>query len=183
MNLEGLNTTSLPAELANKHVLFDTCVISNIFRNPLKFTTFLGFLDSLNCKPAINDLIYLEFIRIANKKEERTEIENFLGSEFRLIPCTQDVFENTKILYPLYNHCKQIRNRSQVSVVDAMNVAYLQKYSSSLYFITFDHGDYPLELVERVKTGTIDLDTDILTWAFYRFNQAGFNERYVNYFK
>lgn len=183
MNRDVLTHSQPLQELAGKHLLVDTCVVSNIFSNPNEFKSFLGILDVVDCKPTINDFIFLEFIRIAKRATEKAALESFLKSDFRYLPCTPDIFDNAQKLYPLYNHCRQVRNKNQISVVDALNVAYMKKYAQSLYLLTLDHGDYPLELVVRIQSGTIEIDTDILTWAIYKFNTTGYQERLQFYSK
>src|SRR5438552_1412600 len=118
----------MPPDIQNKHILIETCVISDIFSDPKSFEPLLKELESLNCKLAINDLIYLEFVRIAKNLEEKHSIEKFLITQFYNIPFSSDLLESAKKLYAFYNHCKLVKNKAQVSIVDLMNVAYLDKY-------------------------------------------------------
>ena len=118
----------------------------------------------------------MEFLRIAKNKIERDGILNFLKSEFFILPADPDLYMICKELYPLYNYCRFINNPKQVSVVDALNACYLKRYKNNLFFITFDNNDYPLEFLDRINVGAIDLvkEKEIVTWGIYRFNELNY---------
>ena len=162
----------MPIELQNKHILVDTNILSNIFYNPDLFQDFLTALTDLSCALAVNDYIKIELLRIAGRKTLKDNINSFLSSSFINLPTSPDIHAITNDLYPLYNYCSSIKNAKQVSVVDAINVAFMKKYNSNLYFITLDNNDFPLEILDRIATGTIDMQKQILTWGIYRFNDV-----------
>lgn len=161
-------------ERINSHVLVDTCFIDKVFRHvPVEKS--LKRIFDFKCALCINDLIYLEFIRQAKNKEEKRELEKFLMARFRNISLTQDIFKIAKDTYPLFGRCKTVGNNKQISIVDAVNFAYLKKYCSNLSLITFDLKDYPIEMLARLKTGTIDLENQVLTWGIYNFSKDKFS--------
>jgi len=160
----------------NKHILFDTCLISYIFNKFDYFKHFLDELIDLSCTFCINEFLYLEFIRISKNKKEKESIASFLDEYFFNLPITPDIYQKAKELYPLYNHCKLVRNKNQISITDLINVAFLKKYSDNLLFITLDHSDYPLEILHRKTIGSLDLETEIITWGIYCFKEEGFSK-------
>jgi hypothetical protein len=163
-------------KIRDKYLLVDTCVISGIFYNIDEFEPFLNSLTQLNCHPCINEFVYLEFIRIASNKSKREEIEKLLGNLIYFPANEKTLYNIAKEIYPLYNFCSSIKNPKQVSIVDVLNVAYLKKYKDSLFYITFDNNDFPLELLERVETGTVDVKSQIFTWGLYKFNEVGYKK-------
>lgn len=162
--------------LKNKHVLIDTCFLSNTFLYPEKFLFFWDFLTEINCIPCINEFIYLEFIRIARTKTENQEISRFLQDKFFNLPTDPKIYEYAKIIYPLYNFCGDIKNKKQVSVADAINVCYLKKHGNNLLLFTLDNNDYPLEILDRIDVGAIDLEKQVITWGIYQFNHFKFDK-------
>jgi len=162
--------------LNRKYLLVDTCFVSALYRSREtkedRFEPFLQQIKAEHCTLTINDFIYLEFIRIAKSQKEKEKIENFLKKHFDIIPITNEIIES-KSVYPLYNFCN--KGKDQISVTDVLNVAFLKKYGKNLFLITFDNNDYPLKILDRPITGTIDVETQILTYGIYYFNQTKFN--------
>lgn len=164
---------SMLQELQNKHILVDTNILSGMFYNPDAFQGFLQQLLDLSCQLTITEYIKLEFLRIARNKTQKLQVAGFLKSNFYCLPNTQDIFDNAIAIYPLYTLCSSIQNQKQVSIVDALNVAFLNKYNNNLYFVTLDNNDYPLEIMDRISIGAIDIGKQILTWGIYKFNDSG----------
>lgn len=166
-----------PTSIKNQ-LLFDTCIIGSVYdkQNP----QLIGFLDILKkaYEPCINKYSYLEFIRIARNPNEKLKIESFLEKDFKIMENPQDLFANCKEIYPLYSRFNL--GKTQISIVDLINLTYLSRYED-LYFITFDHKDYPIQLLDRIKIGHIDLGADIQTWAIYKFNKDKFLQEYKNF--
>jgi len=164
-------------KLQGKHILIDTCFLSAVFRYPREYFEdfFEMLLNEQKCTLCINEFINLEFIRIAKNKQELEKIKDFLA-DFALLPLTKDIWTISNDIYPLYNLCKIVRNSNQISIPDVLNISFIQKYQTNLYLLTLDHGDYPSEVAKRIVTGTIDVETNIITWAIYSFNQAGFDQ-------
>jgi hypothetical protein len=163
-------------KIEDRHILIDTCVLIEIFRYLDNFKVFLKTLEDANCKLCINDLVFLEFIRQGKSKQRRDDLRNFLGNNFINLPITADEIDKAKEIYPLYNFCKITKNKNQIGVVDVINVAQLIKFENNLLFITLNHDDYPLELVDRIKTGTIDVDSKIITWGIYKCNSIAYRD-------
>lgn len=176
------DSKNMKEQLDNKYILVDTCVIDLIFNEPDNFKILLDRFEKLECVLCINQFIYLEFIRICKNKTEKERVENFLKKKFAELPIDPEIDKNVKTIYPLYNYCNTIKNNKQVSVVDAINVAFLKKYGKTLYFITLDHADYPLEIMQRVYVGAIDFKNRIITWGIYKFDKQGF-DKLVKYFE
>ena len=166
----------IQTRLQNAHILVDTCVISSTFYNPQFFEDFYNFLESVNCTTCINALISLEFLRIAKDKSIKEKIEMLFKEKFFNLPIDAAILSEAKEIYPLFNFCQLVRNKNQISVVDALNVSLLKKYLKNLYFITFDHFDYPLEILDRIFVGVIDTGKEIITWGIYCFNQEKYNK-------
>ncbi|MFH0891430.1 MAG: hypothetical protein V1867_01480 [Candidatus Falkowbacteria bacterium] len=163
--------------LAHKHILVDTNVISCIFRrSPEKYGGLFDLFSEVKCVLCINPFIYNEFIRIAQCGSERQQIKLFLDKLFFNLPVNPEIYQNCEELFPLYNYCGQIKNKSQVSLVDAMNVAFLKKHSTDLFLITHDLSDYPIQLLDRINVGAIDFDIEVITWGIYKFNNDKFND-------
>jgi len=172
-----MKTSTYPA-FKQKRLLFDTCIVSSIYnrRNPA-IARFLDYLGK-NYSWSINKYIYLEFIRIAKNKQDKSGIEQFFENEFSILENPQDLFLNCKETYPLYSRFNL--GKTQISIVDLINLTYLSLYED-LYFITFDHKDYPIQLLDRVEIGHIDLGSDLQTWAIYKFNKDKFLQEYKSF--
>lgn len=165
-------------QLKNKYILVDTCVIKYLFYQS-EHSAIVKFINNflkLECALCINEVINIEFLRIAKNKQQKEKIEFFLNEYFFNLPVTHDTFESVKNIYPLYNFCSSVRNHNQISIVDAINICLLQKYQKNLFFITLDHSDYPIELVDRDIIGAIDLSKAIITWGIYKFSGNKFNK-------
>lgn len=168
--------------LKNKHILVDTCVLSELFKNPTQFTDLLTIFEDVQCVLCVNGQIYLEFIRIARNKDEKEKVEYFLKTKFFELPDSEGkVLGIAKDLYPLYSFCGSIANKGQVSTVDAINAAFLKKFNKNLYLITLDNNDYPLEFLDRIHVGAIDIGKKILTWGIYGFNKDKHEILWVKY--
>ncbi len=171
-------------EIQNNFLLLDTCVISDAFRylHNENMKDFFNSIKEKQCRLCINDLIILEFIRVAKTAKLKNEIKKYLEEFYESLP-DRGIIELAKEIYPLYNFCSTIKNQKQVSVVDVINVAFLSHFEGKLFFVTFDNHDFPLEIVNRVDTGTIDVGSDILTWGIYSFNRNGYESLKKHYAK
>lgn len=159
-------------------LLFDTCIVSSSYNK--QHPVLVSFADYLkkHYLPCVNKYIYLEFIRIAKNITQKTKIEEVLSNDFVTLENPKDLFANCKEIYPLYSRFNL--GKTQISIVDLINLTFLSRYED-LYFITFDHKDYPIQLLDRVEIGHIDLGTDIQTWAIYKFNKEKFLQEYENF--
>jgi len=164
-----IDSISMKDLLLNKYVLIDTCFLSALQKYPSRFEDLLANLNEHSEGLCVNPLIRLEYLRIAKNAEEKSRIENSLD-KFPTLPLEGNVLEEVERIYPLYNLCQSIRNNKQVSLVDAYAVAYLNTYTPRLLFLTFDNGDFPLEILDRISTGAIDVKTQIFTWGLYQIN-------------
>lgn len=176
-----IDSKNMKEQLDNKHILVDTCVTSLIFAKLNNLTPLLNKFAEKKCTLCISQFIYLELIRICKKTTEKDKLEKFLKDRFWELPFDLEINNSAKVLFPLYNFCKLIKNNKQVSVVDVLNIAFLKKYSENLLLITLDHNDYPLEILSRIYVGAIDLGNEIKTWGIYKFNKDGF-EKLNKYF-
>lgn len=157
--------------LSHKHLLFDTCVISDIFESDEPFVEFLEELGRMHCVVCINDIIYIEFLRRAQDNKQKKGIKAFLDQDLIFnLPMEPDIIKYMKDIYPLYSHCSSIKKK-QVSLADAVNVMYLKKIKD-LHLITYDIKDYPMELLDRKKVGAFDIGKDVLAWAIYKFSES-----------
>lgn len=171
-------TTTTSQASSKKWLLFDTCIIKSVYNK--QHPQLIGFLDLLNktYDSYINKYCYLEFIRIAREPHEKVKIETFLERDFEILRNPKDLFANCKEIYPLYSRFNL--GKTQISIVDIINLTFLSRYED-LYLITFDHKDYPIQLLDRVEIGHIDLGTDIQTWAIYKFNKHKFLHEYKSF--
>ena len=172
-----MKTSTYPASNKPK-LLFDTCIISAIYNK--QHSSLLSFIEYIEKTyfHFINKYIYLEFIRIARNKNEKNNIETFFENEFSILENPPDLFSNCKEIYPLYSRFNL--GKSQISIVDLINLTYLSLYED-LYLITFDHKDYPIQLLDRIEIGHLDLTTEIQTWAIYKFNKKKFLQEYTRF--
>jgi hypothetical protein len=115
-------------------------------------------------------------IRITRSGEEKSVMEKFFDTQFLNLPFDREIMTNAMSIYPLFNFCKSVGNKGQVAIVDTLNMSYLKRYQQGLLLITLDHNDYPKEFFCRLGVGAIDLETDIIAWGIYQFNERGFQD-------
>jgi len=159
------------ADIKRKHILFDSCVVGEIFKGPAGLFNDIiqAFIDN-DCKFCINDFIRFEFLRIAYKEEEYKKLDAFLSKQFTILPITADIYQMTSNIACIYNLCSK-ENKHKISLVDCLNAAFVYKYSKDLLLITLDNNDYPIDVFNRTDVGAIDSGKKILTWGLYAFNQ------------
>lgn len=89
-----------------------------------------------------------------------------------------DVFEDSVYIANIYSN-KGINN-NQISIVDVVNSAYLNKYRD-LILVTTDNGDYPLCIHDRLFIKTIDAKKEIITLGFYDFNSHKYQTALISF--
>ncbi len=162
--------------LSQKHILFDSCVVGELFKDISSLKDLLELLEKEECVLCINNFIKLEFLRIAQKQSEYKQLEEFLNKHFFLLPTTPDIYESAFQLASIYNLCN-VKNK-QISITDILNGTFLQKYSQNLLLLTLDIYDYPLGIFNRVSVGVSDIGEKIITWAIYEFNSIKYKEKF-----
>ena len=156
--------------LHDKYLLVDTCFLSGALKYASFFDELLTLIQRESLGLCIHPLIRLELLRFARNESEKERIEALLDERTRPLRLPEKILEITEEIYPLYSLCSSVRNSKQVSITDVCVVSYLREYPNKLMFMTFDNGDYPLELLDRVQTGTVDVESQIFTWGLYAYN-------------
>ena len=162
--------------LNQKHILFDSCVVGELFKDVYSLKDLLESFEKNGCVLCVNNFVKLEFLRIAKKKNEYKQLEEFLNKHFFLLPTTPDIYENAFQLASIYNLCDV--GKKQISITDLFNGTFLHKYSQNLLLLTFDIYDYPLEIFNRVSVGVSDIGKRIITWAIYEFDYTKYKAKF-----
>ena len=165
-----ISRRELAKKLAGKHILFDTGVIIHSFQSYESFVDFFILLIKLNCHFAYFPLIEFEFIRGAYEEIHRRKRQEFLRNlSFLKLPFQgEDLINDAIRIANIY----AARRNHKTSLVDCLIAAYLRKYSRHLILVTTNHQDFPTYLFDRLFIYPIDTEKDIITLAFYKFDQA-----------
>ncbi len=163
------------ANLNQKHILFDSCVVGELFRSPDALKELIELFEKEECILCINDFIKLEFMRIARKKTEYDRLEQFLDRHFSKLPTIPDIYKEAFQLASVYNLCDI--GKKQISTTDCLNGVFLSKYPENLLLLTFDLYDYPLEIFNRISVGVSDIGKRVITWGIYEFSPTKHKER------
>jgi hypothetical protein len=153
-----------------KTLLIDTCTLNTVRLHTKNegVQTFLQTLNTLQCTPAIHDLIKAEYFRDANKKIELDGRKNFvekLCQNFSL-PIPGQVFKDATVLSYMY-----VRNQHKgIALVDLINSVLLKKFNANLVLVTENHKDYPITVHDRIGTIVLDLGKTLATLGFYTIN-------------
>lgn len=162
-------------DLNQKHILFDSCVVGELFKSSGALKELIELLENNECVLCINDFIKLEFMRIAKNEVEYDKLERFLAKYFFKLPTTPDIYEIAFRLASIYNLCHTEKN--QISITDCFNGVFLSKYFKNLLLITFDLYDYPIEIFNRIHVGASDIGKKVITWGIYDFDVKKYEGR------
>ncbi|MFA6458546.1 MAG: type II toxin-antitoxin system VapC family toxin [Patescibacteria group bacterium] len=166
-----------------KDILVDTNIVIRGASSQKFFEKFLNYCNLKGLTIAICDAVKFEFLRGANRKSTKEEIEkalNIFRTEDFSMPISKDIYLDAITLSQLYTH-KGIPLK-QISFLDCVIGATLKKYENKLLLATMDLNDFPLSIFDRVDIFTFD-DGEVSVVGIYKFNCEKFEKVLANFNK
>jgi predicted nucleic acid-binding protein len=156
-------------------VVLDTNVLIKAFENTTCFKGFFELLKDCDCDIVDFDLINFEFTRNDFKPEIIDLKEDFLKkiNAFKLQQ-NGGILKEALEIAKVYSH--QGIQKGQISLVDCCLGALLKQYGEKLFLATSNHSDFPLCLFDREYILPIDAGNEVISIAFYRFNNEKWEE-------
>jgi len=165
--------------LRKKAAILDTCLIAkakDYSHTQEYFDQFFSILKKYDCIPLIHDLITFEFFRGCKTQAHKKTKEEFLKLlSIEPLPVTKDDVDRAIVIANIYSNCNI--PGTQISLVDCVNSALLERYGSSLVLVTTDINDYPLCLHDRFHVEVVDTKKEIINIGFFTFDKEAFRER------
>ncbi len=154
--------------IANKHILLDTGVFSRAFDHYSSFEDFFRLLQDAPCSAVYFPLIEFELLRHVFIPEHRESRRKFLNTINAIgLNIHPGLFDDALRIA----NCYAQRKVTSPSLVDCSIAAYLKRYSSNMFFATFNHKDFPTFLFSRVGVLPIETDKEVFTLGFYCFDE------------
>jgi predicted nucleic acid-binding protein len=165
--------------LKHKHILLDTNILINAAKCKDGFAPFFKILSHNDVQSVIDYGIKFEFLRTSNT-EERREIKNryldlILGKNRMELFVNSEIIDSAIEIANIYSRKTKNANK-QFSFTDCTIVAQMKKYQSSLYLATLDNNDFPIYLMDRIYTHTIDNKQEILNVGIYSFSESKYQQ-------
>lgn len=162
-----IESPNLLSTLKNKYLLLDTNVFIDAFSNPKEFGLFFNELKSNETSLVTVDLIKTEFLKGAFNKTKYTEKLEFIEEIIdTCLPMTQDILDYIYELILMYKE-----DGKGVSFPDFLLGATLMKYKSSLFIMTKDSSDFPLNIFELASYVNVIKRKSIHCYGIYSLKE------------
>lgn len=163
--------------LAEKYLLFDTCVISRLSKIVSPTREIFDFLHDINCVPGMTEQIYVECLRDHGSAEAFNRTKEFLlDSPFSSKKLTVDRVSNfyeKMLLIDRVNQNNGYKGR-QVSFVDLTIAVFLQHWPESLFLATFNIKDFCHKIFDIIYVMPLVCNEELLLLGIIKANAERF---------
>ena len=163
--VEIILPTNLLSVIRGKYLLLDTSVFIDAFNHPSEFTEFLNDLRIQEVTLLTIDLVKIEFLKGAPDDDRYKEKEALIDKivDEILIP-TPDITTN------VYSLLKKYRlDGKAASITDLHLGAYLKKFASSLYLLTRNPSDFPLNVFKLMSVVNVSYMKGIHAYGVFQY--------------
>jgi predicted nucleic acid-binding protein len=157
--------------ITGQFVIIDTNILIEAFPKDDYFQDFFEFLKDCNCSIVNSELVNFEFMRsgylpeMVGPREKEKFLKKINAGD---LPPKIHLLEEALEIARVYSH--QGIRKGQISLVDCCIGALLRQYGKKLFLATMNHSDFPICLFDREYIFPIDAGNNVLSVAFYRFN-------------
>lgn len=165
-----MQTEEFKKAIAKKFVILDANVLIKAFEKTTYFKDFFEYIRDCDCDIANFALVNFEFTRNDFFSEIIKLKEEFLIEiNAHPFPYRDDLLKDALEIAKVYSHNRI--QKGQISLADCCIGAILKQYSKNLFLATSNHSDFPTCLFDREYIFPIDADNEVISIAFYRFNE------------
>ena len=176
-------TAELAADLTNKYLMFDTCVISTLtsLKSESPTKEIFDFLNEIKCVPGISEHIYVECLRGQQSVIFIGKTKEFLSkfSRRRLAENQVPEFHEKMISVDRINQKYGI-NGKQASYVDITTSVFLQQWPNDLFLATFNIKDFCPKIFKLVSIIPLILSHKLQLLGIIQADKEAFREEKNN---